>query len=110
MRINEYNSLDEFIDEYGSGEWNPSLGHYIGIEFKYKNKSYRMCCEPNQGYSKEEAKAPFHVYQIIDIDKSEYLTIGMYSSLQEVLNNCLIDGVLFKDVIMDDSTYIDSKD
>lgn len=47
MRINEYNSLDEFIDEYYKGvemPWQSSDGkrRYMGIEFSYKGVYYRM--------------------------------------------------------------------
>lgn len=48
MRINEYNNLDEFIDEYATGKsfsWQNSdhKERYMGIEFSYKGVYYRMC-------------------------------------------------------------------
>ena len=41
MRINEYNSLDEFTNEY-TGIWNPSNGHWFGLDFKYNGVTYRL--------------------------------------------------------------------
>lgn len=61
MRINEYNSLDEFIDEYYKGvemPWQSSDGkrRYMGIEFSNKGVYYRMCREP--GEDNEMPKLP----------------------------------------------------
>ena len=48
MRVNEYNSLDEFIYEYDSGH-RPSTEtqgrKFMGIEFLYRGVYYRMCFE-----------------------------------------------------------------
>ena len=41
MRINEYNSLAEFTNEY-IGEWSPSDGHWLGLDFAYSGKRYRL--------------------------------------------------------------------
>lgn len=59
MRINEYDNLDEFIDEYYKGAempWQSVDGkrRYMGIEFSYKGVYYRMCREP--GKDKEMPK------------------------------------------------------
>ena len=40
----------------------------------------------------------------------DFILIGCYSDLNDVLENCIIDGRKFKDVIMDDSTKIERKD
>lgn len=53
MRINEYNNLDEFIDEYATGKsfsWQNSdhKERYMGIEFSYKDVYYRICREPGE--------------------------------------------------------------
>ena len=40
----------------------------------------------------------------------DFILIGWYSDLDDVLENCIIDGRKFKDVIMDDSTKIEGKD
>ena len=103
MRINEYNNLDEFIDEYATGKsfsWqNPDYKErFMGIEFSYKGVYYRMCREPG-----EDDEMP-------KLKDDDFILIGWYSDLNDVLENCIIDGRKFKDVIMDDSTKIEGKD
>lgn len=50
MRVNEYEELQDFIYEYGSGRSIPADNlerqKFMGIEFKYNNVYYRMCREP----------------------------------------------------------------
>lgn len=41
MRVNEYNTLGEFTNEY-IGIWNPSEGHWYGLDFKYDDTVYRL--------------------------------------------------------------------
>lgn len=36
--------------------------------------------------------------------------VGWHSDLNDVLENCIIDGRKFKDIIMDDPTKIEGKD
>ena len=123
MRINEYNSLDEFIDEYYKGvemPWQSSDGkrRYMGIEFSYKGVYYRMCRE--LGEDDEMPKLPegrIGRYDVMichwampEFKDDDFILIGWYSDLNDVLENCIIDGRKFKDVIMDDSTKIEGKD
>ena len=123
MRINEYNDLDEFIDEYYKGvemPWQSSDGkrRYMGIEFSYNGVYYRMCREP--GEDDEMPKLPdgrIGRYDVMichwampEYNDDDFIHIGWYSDLDDVLENCIIDGRKFKDVIMDDSTKIEGKD
>ncbi len=123
MRINEYNNLDEFIDEYYKGvemPWQSSDGkrRYMGIEFSYKGVYYRMCREP--GEDSEMPVLPdgrIGRYDVMichwampEYNDDDFILIGWYSDLDDVLENCIIDGRKFKDVIMDDSTKIEGKD
>jgi hypothetical protein len=41
MRINEYHSLEEFLSEY-IGVWNPSGGHWFGLDIRYNGVTYRL--------------------------------------------------------------------
>ena len=41
MRKNEYESLEQFTSQY-VGEWNPSGGHWFGLDFMYRGKEYRF--------------------------------------------------------------------
>ena len=123
MRINEYNNLDEFIDEYYKGvemPWQSSDGkrRYMGIEFSYNGVYYRMCREP--GEDSEMPVLPdgrIGRYDVMichwampEYNDDDFILIGWYSDLDNVLENCIIDGRKFKDVIMDDSTKIEGKD
>lgn len=116
MRINEYRSLNEFTDEY-IGIWEPSKGHWFGLDFKYHNEVYRF----NTGsmYNSEDTilddgrTALFGVYLLRKektIDDREYVLIGEYADMDDVLEKCVINGVKFRDVITDDSTEILGKD
>ena len=41
MRKNEYKSLLEFTNEY-VGEWSPSNGHWLGLDFLFNGTEYRL--------------------------------------------------------------------
>ena len=90
MRINEYNSLDEFIYEYDSGR-RPSTEtqgrKFMGIEFLYRGIYYRMCYEP----AENEGEPRFYYVYVMHCE-------------------FLIGGIPFKDVIMNDNTEILSQD
>ena len=123
MRINEYNDLSEFIDEYATGKsfsWQNKdhKERYMGIEFSYNDVYYRMCREP--GKDSEMPILPDGRISRYDVmichwamsqyKDDDFVLIGWYSDLNDVLENCIIDGKKFKDVIMDDSTKIEAKD
>lgn len=66
------------------------------------------------GYSLSDYK-----YEIAEVDfkvpvtkfiSNNYNIIGWFKDMNDLLENCYIQGRNFKEVIMDDSTYIDSKD
>ena len=105
MRINEYQSLAEFIDEYSVGTempWDSREGkrRYMGIEFSYNGIYYRMCREPGPDdmmpilqdgrigrYDVMIMHNMMDGYQDDDI-----ITIGWYSDLNDVLETCMIGG------------------
>ena len=47
---------------------------------------------------------------IKDSKGHEYSLIGEYSDMENLLNNCTIDGIKFRDIIMDDNTQMIGKD
>ena len=116
MRLNEYNSLDEFINEY-TGEWNPSGGHWLGLDFIHNGKRYRL--HTGAMYNSkctilpDGKEAVFGIYKFNAIKDSkghEYSLIGEYSDMESLLDNCIIDGRKFRDIIMDDNTQMTGKD
>lgn len=123
MRKNEYNSLDEFVDEYSTGKsfsWQNAerKEKFMGIEFKYNNVCYRMCREPGKDEDMPvlpDGKRGRYDVMICHLWMPEYedddfQLVGWYADLDDVLENCIIDGRKFKDVIMDDDTVITGKD
>ena len=101
MRINEYNNLDEFISEY-IGVWNPSDGHWFGLDFSYNGETYRLGRETMFGLYLHKQKPAGNKY--------EYALLGKFADMNDLLDSTCICGRRFKDVIMDDSTEILGKD
>ncbi len=117
MRKNEYNNLQEFCEEYDGNEYK-SHQSFIGIEFTYNGKYYRMCREP---LSEEDfpvlpdgRKGRYHVVQVQWengwFGECSYELIGWYADMDDLLHNCQIDKHTFETVIMDDNTEIIGKD
>ena len=115
MRINEYNSLQEFTDEY-VGEWNPSKGHRLGLDFKYNGVVYRL--HTGAMYNKYDTvledgrTALFGVYRRCTDESAprDYVLIGEYADMDDLLDKCFIEGRKFREVIMDDNTEMLGKD
>lgn len=123
MRINEYNNLQEFIYEYESGRSLPSDNidrqKFMGIEFKFNGVYYRMCREPmdeSNVVMLPNGKIGQYDVMILHCENTGYPLsesfelIGWYADLSDVLENCIIQGHKFRDVIMDDNTEILGKD
>ena len=124
MRKNEYNSLEEFIFEYCKGRESSSENpehrqRFMGIEFSYKGIFYRMCREPiddgQPPLSGTEKKGQYNVMIMHCITRGypvadSFESLGWYSDLDDLLNNCIIDEKPFREVIMDDNTEILGKD
>ena len=115
MRINEYETLEAFTNEF-VGEWSPSHGHWLGLDFKYNGIIYRL--HTGSMYNESDTILPdgrtamFGIYKISDdnTDGKEYVLIGEYANMDDLLNTCLINSRPFKEIIMDDSTEILGKD
>ena len=115
MRINEYNSLKEFTSQY-IGIWEPSEGHWFGLDFIYRGKEYRF----NTGsmYNQNDTILPdgrtalFGIYRknLKKINGKEYTLLEEFASMDDVLESTCIDGIQFKEVIMDDSTELVGQD
>ena len=113
MRINEYNTLSEFTDEF-IGEWSPSNEHWWGLEFRYCGVEYRL--HTGTMYKEEETvledgrPVMFGLYRMKKTDGVNCTLIGRYGNMDELLNSYVINGKPFRDIITDDLTEILGKD
>lgn len=115
MRKNEFNSLEDFTSQY-TGVWAPSEGHWFGLDFSYNGIEYRF----NTGSIYEEKntilsngkEAIFGIYRKSNNLKSEreYVLLGEFSDMEDVLNSTCIDGVAFRDIITDAETELLGQD
>lgn len=114
MRINEYNSLEEFTDQY-IGVWAPSDGHWYGLEFRYAGRCYRL--HTGSMYPTDPTHAPdgqeymFGLYiQQEERKKVRFQRMDSFVSMAELLRYTGIDNRAFCEVIMADETEILGQD
>ena len=115
MRKNEFNSLDEFKSQY-VGIWAPSEGHWLGLDFAYNGKVYRLSTGPM--YAQESTvmadgrEVIFCVYrQNMDNESGqEFVLLGAFAGMEDLLESTCIDGIAFSIVIMDDNTELLGQD
>ena len=129
MRINEYDNMNQFIYEYDRGRRPSDETHdqrFMGIEFLHDGVYYRMCREPlpnddgnydmQKVYGRDEFQPGYYQVYIMHCEKSgypgadEFETVGIFNDIYDLLDNCIIGGKFFRDVIMDDATEILGKD
>lgn len=106
-----FTTIDDFKNDYSYGRlfsWESPDGEekYMGLEFLYKGHYYRFCREPN---------SLFHVMEMVTEKKrypdcDSFKDIGWYRSMDELLENCLINEERFKDVIVSEELRILSRD
>ncbi|WP_197017973.1 hypothetical protein [Lachnospira multipara] len=93
-------NLTDFTSQY-TGEWNPSEGHWFGLDFTYKNITYRL----NTGnmYTNEEDFL-FGLYiktEDNDIETNQgYKLLFSCNSMEDLLNSTAIDNTCFRDIII----------
>ena len=115
MRKNEYKQLSEFTSQY-IGVWGPSDEHWLGLDFCYQGTDYRFHTGRMYADEKETLsdgrEIVFRLYQrkTPPFDGNEYLLLGAFATMDEVLGSTCIAGVKFKDVIMDDDTELLGQD
>ena len=115
MRINEYNSLEEFTSEY-IGIWSPSNGHWFGLDFKYNGVTYRL--HTGSMYHRENTTLSdgrellFGLYRLLDAAgaNDNYTLLAEFADMDDLLESTVIEGRKFRDIIMDDMTEILGKD
>lgn len=119
MRKNEYNSLDEFLSQY-IGVWNPSENHWFGLDFLYNGVEYRLNTGTMYGEKNkidDNGKViQFGLYRKTNKKNSKYPDLYLYEllvekeSVVELLDSLVIEGIPFKDVIIDDNTELLGQD
>ncbi len=116
MRKNEYNSLKEFTDQY-IGEWGPSDGHWLGLDFYYRGNEWRF--QTFRMYKEQPTILPdgreaiFGLYRKLaepTSDGHEYVVLGKYATMEEMLESTVILDTPFSQVIMDDDTELLGQD
>ena len=109
MRINGFDSIEQFLSQY-VGEWQPSVGHWCGLDFRYRGEEYRfqtgrMC--------KDEPKGLYGLYrknETVRLRKKRYEMLGRFETIDEVWTSTVIGNQPFKTVIMDDETEVLGQD
>ena len=118
MRQNEYNNLQEFVEEYDGKDYKAHQS-FIGIEFTYHGVYYRMCREPGpkswwpilpDGLKGRYRVVIVHWHETPTELNFDYELIDWYRDIDDLLENCSIDGKSFQEVIMADETKIIGKD
>lgn len=120
MRINEYNSLEEFTSQY-VGEWAPSNDHWLGLDFSYNGNEYRL--QTGSMYNSKNTilqdgrEALFGLYikmpaasEASMVEDYTYNLLCEYADMFELLESTVICNTPFKEVIMDDSTELLGQD
>ena len=103
MRKNEFESLEQFLSQY-TGEWNPSEGHWLGLDFIYEGVEYRFhtgSMYENEAVLPDGSEVMFGLYrkkEIISSDKRDYELLGEYADMQDILESTVIQGRTFKEI------------
>ncbi len=116
MRVNEYNSLEDFTYEYDGKACGE--GHYCGLEFSYKGSIYRLhtgaMFEKEEPILEDGRKGVFCLYKILrnypGANDEDYVFLGWYADMSDLLKSKVIDNREFREVIMDDSAEMLAKD
>ena len=115
MRKNEYTSIEQFTSQY-IGEWNPSCGHWLGLDFKYCGEEYRFhtgSMYETESHLENGQPALFGIYlkrEGSGKNLREYELLGQYTSMEEALESTVIAGKKFRDVIIDENTELLGQD
>ncbi len=116
MRKNEYTSLNQFTSQY-IGKWNPSEGHWFGLDFIWHGNEYRFQTDsmynPNNTILPDGREAIFGLYKKNcpeEVNKRDYELLGEYAEMQDVLQSCVIGGIPFADIIIDENTELIGQD
>ena len=105
MRTNEYTELKEFLSEY-TGKRDPANNLWYGLEFKYNGSYYRLDYVTD---SIRLMKLKFESDTSYPAS-SGYDVLGEFQSMSELPECMIIDDKPFKEIIIDETTELLSKD
>lgn len=113
MRKNEYVSIHDFLKQY-VGEWNPSEGQYLGLDFLWQGSEYRF--QTDSMYNAvntilpDGREARFGLYRKVNRKPTaQYKLIAEYASVTDALT-CIIDGKPFGEIIIHPDTELLGQD
>ena len=122
MANKEFNSIDEFIEGFTRTGPTPENYTYDGViwgmEFKYKERIFRITRDPigiedklKEKFGKEK-NAKIKLFEIPVNEYPNAVTnnldrfIGIFDDVYDLLDNGKIDGIPLKDIISSDRTLI----
>lgn len=127
MANNEFKTIDEFIERFKTNRFDYSAGveWICGIEFSYKNKKYRITKDQSgddeftkklkEKFNKPNGFIEFYYWppnsedpEVDDLTLDIYL--GLYDSIDDLLDNGNIDGIPLREILVSDKTTILSTD
>ncbi len=116
MRKNEFSSLEQFTSQY-TGEWSPSDGHWLGLDFIWHGNEYRFqtgsMYNPENSILPDGREAIFGLYRknsVAENPERDYKLLGEYASMEEVLQSRVIEGIPFAKIITDGDTELTGQD
>ena len=108
-------TIDELRSQY-TGEWNPSEEHWLGLDFSYHGKEYRLQTGPmyeSVSTTLENGdEAVFGLYEKLPYPDNgrEYRVLEEFSSFDDVLDSKCIGGIVLSSLLLDDETEFVGQD
>lgn len=112
--MKEFASIEEFKAQY-TGEWSPSDGHWLGMDFLYNGAEYRFCTGSMYNASntilEDGREAVFGLYRRNETgNRYDYSLLAEFSTIEDALACTSIGGKRFDSIIFDDNTIIIGQD
>ena len=94
-----------FLAQY-QGEWAPSDGLWLGMDFEYNGSEYRF--QTDSMYNTQNQLLPdgrearYYMYKKERISSDiGYILLSAFATTQEVIDHCIIDGRTFGQLLDD---------
>jgi len=109
--------LNVFIQNF-SGKFDLFEGSFLGVDFRFRGQLYRITRSPTldkeaTDHLKNKFNKSIGEYEVIKYPVREYgesfvwdtnIFIGLYDTIEDLLNNCLIDGVPVRTIVTSNET------